>query len=144
MPKTKLAHSQIYNLLQFNYANKIKAALSLSCDHTCKHQRDELDDNAGLSTVLQKPNSTMEAETQESFVHVVRKQLKAVFSKNSPVQPSEVLHVGPGNLNLPAPVSTASGPMEFVQHEGSLDVTSSTVVATTCCKSPKVRAATPR
>ncbi len=66
MPQKSFEQGRLRHILPF--ARKVKTALSLPWDNPNKHQRDELDDNAGLPIVHQKPISTIEAGQQQSLV----------------------------------------------------------------------------
>ena len=62
MPQKSIAQNRrLSNLLQFSH--KVKTALSLPWDNP-NNQRDELDDNAGLAIVHQKPTSVSTAAVQ--------------------------------------------------------------------------------
>ena len=62
MPQKSFAQGRLRHLLPF--AHKVKTALSLPWDNPNKHQRDELDDNAGLAIVHQaKANLSIDSSS---------------------------------------------------------------------------------
>ncbi len=133
MPQKSFAQGRLRHLLPF--ARKVKAALSLPLDNPNKHQRDELDDNAGLAIVHQKPISTIEAGQQQSlvgnFLEGGRKKIKTTVA---------VTNV---NQQTSTSVSTAAVQCRSSLVLDDLTLTTSTVSATPS-KSPKARAASER